>query len=384
MSVNFFTVFDADYYRAINPDLAGFNDTEARRHFFNNGLAESRQFSPFIDLNWYRSHNPDLRNLNNSQLFFHLLNSGINEGLTFSPYVDIQFYKQVNSDLSGFSNEGAFEHLLNSGINEGRQFSGNVDIVYYKAENPDLANLSNQQAFEHLINFGIREGRRFFPPANSIDMPDLSNGSSLQAAIEEFARTDPGGPYIILQASENQGNELLIGSAAAEIISGGGSRDIFIGGPGNDVFFLSPDRAVNDPENADIIVDYNRSGDRIAITGGLAVADLSFAAVEVNFEDLQQLRDLNNLLEQLDIEEFGDLQRVINNLDEQFLGRLLSLIDIQEPSLDLLLASGIIIDSVDPDGDEVIQGLAINSGDRTLGIVFNATVADVRNDLIFL
>jgi len=35
----------------------------------------------------------------------------------------------------------------------------------------------------------------------------------------------------------------------------------------------------------------------------------------------------------------------------------------------LLLASGIIIDSVDPDGDEFIEGLAINSGDRTLGIV---------------
>lgn len=391
MSVNVSTAFDANYYRDRNPDLASFNDIQARQHFFNSGLAEGRQFSPFIDLNWYRSNNSDLRNLSNSQLFFHLLNNGVREGRRFSPYVDIQFYKQVNSDLANLSNERAFEHLINSGINEGRQFAPNIDILYYKEEYPDLANLSNKQAFEHLINFGISEGRSFFPPANTINPevpsnePNFPNGSSLQEAIEQFARTDPGGPYLIIQEPENQENKLLLGTTAAEIISGGSEQDILIGYRGNDVFFLSPENGVNDPDSADIILDYNKFGDRIAITGGLALADLSFTSVQRNFNDLQQISELNAYLSDLNL-RFRDFKRLIYNMDRPFIRQILQLAGIDESIFDLLLESGISVDSIDPNRDERIEGLAINinGGDRTLGIVLNATVADVRSDLIFL
>ena len=62
MSVN---LFDANFYRAANSDLAGLNDADALSHFQNNGLTEGRAFSPFANLNFYRSSNSDLASLNN-------------------------------------------------------------------------------------------------------------------------------------------------------------------------------------------------------------------------------------------------------------------------------------------------------------------------------
>ena len=66
MAVN---LFDANFYRAANPDLAGFSDAQALSHFQNYGLSEGRAFSPFVNLNFYRSSNADLACLNNQQAF---------------------------------------------------------------------------------------------------------------------------------------------------------------------------------------------------------------------------------------------------------------------------------------------------------------------------
>lgn len=49
MSVN---LFDANYYRAANADLANFNDQQAASHFQTYGLNEGRAFSPLVNLNW--------------------------------------------------------------------------------------------------------------------------------------------------------------------------------------------------------------------------------------------------------------------------------------------------------------------------------------------
>ncbi|MCL1468209.1 M10 family metallopeptidase C-terminal domain-containing protein [Argonema galeatum] len=160
-------LFDANYYRSVNPDLANFDEAQARSHFQNYGLAEGRQFSPLVNLNFYRSNNSDLAIAGlttNSQLFDHLQNDGISEGRRFSPLVDLEFYRYNNPDLTLLSSQGdslLFEHLQKNGLTEGRQFSPFFDVNYYLSNNPDLvtAGLNNKQAFEHFQESGIAEGR---------------------------------------------------------------------------------------------------------------------------------------------------------------------------------------------------------------------------------
>ena len=89
MAVN---LFDANFYRAANPDLASLNDAEALSHFQNYGLNENRPFSAFANLNFYRASNSDLASFNNQQAFDHLQNFGVAEGRPFSQFVDINYY----------------------------------------------------------------------------------------------------------------------------------------------------------------------------------------------------------------------------------------------------------------------------------------------------
>jgi len=160
-------LFDANYYRSVNPDLANLDETQARSHFQNFGLAEGRQFSPLVNLNFYRSNNLDLARAGlttNRQLFDHLQNYGIAEGRKFSPLVDLEFYRYNNPDLTLVSSQGdslLFEHLQKNGLAEGRRFSPFFDVNFYLSNNPDLvaADFNNKQAFEHFQESGIAEGR---------------------------------------------------------------------------------------------------------------------------------------------------------------------------------------------------------------------------------
>lgn len=160
MSVN---LFNANFYRAANSDLASLSDAQALSHFENYGLNEGRAFSAFVNLNFYRSSNSDLTGINNQQAFDHLQNYGVAEGRPFSPFVSLNFYRDVNGDLAGLNNEQMFDHLQNNGIAEGRRFSPFVDLNLYRLANPDLsvAGLDNRQLLEHLARDGVGQGRRF-------------------------------------------------------------------------------------------------------------------------------------------------------------------------------------------------------------------------------
>ncbi len=167
MAVN---LADLNFYRAVNPDLAGLNDPEAFSHLINNGLNEGRVFSPYIDLNLYRAANPDLATAgltSNRQLYDHLQNAGVAEGRTFSPVFNANFYRAANPDLaaSGLTNEQLLDHFRASGINEGRASAPNFSVSFYIAANPDLqaAGFNFQQALQHYVFAGIREGRAAAP-----------------------------------------------------------------------------------------------------------------------------------------------------------------------------------------------------------------------------
>ena len=186
MAIN---LFNPNYYRLANPDLANFNDAQAFNHFITFGLNEGRQFSPLVNLNFYRANNPDLATAGlttNQQLLDHLQNFGINEGRKFSPLVDLNYYRSHNSDLVSnglINNSQLFTHLQNLGLDEGRVFSPFYDTNYYRNLNPDLsaAGLSNRQLFEHFVNNGIIEGRYASPLVLFDAKYYLSNNPSLAA-----------------------------------------------------------------------------------------------------------------------------------------------------------------------------------------------------------
>lgn len=199
MSVN---LFNANFYRAANPDLASFDNNQLQSHFQNYGINEGRQFSPLVDLNFYRASNSDLANFNNYQAYEHLQNNGVGEGRKFSPFFNFNFYRANNGDLAGFNNEQLFEHLQNYGTWEGRKFSPFFDVNFYRSNNGDLASLNNAQLFEHLQNYGLVEGRQFSTFANlnfyrsvNSDLSGLNNNQALQHLVnyglEEGRRFSP-------------------------------------------------------------------------------------------------------------------------------------------------------------------------------------------------
>ena len=192
MSLNINDVFDANFYRAANSDLAGLSNDQALSHFQAYGLNEGRSFSPLVDLSFYRASHADLANLNNSQLLDHLENHGINEGRQFDPLFSLGQYKSLNSDLTNLNNSQLLNHLENNGIKEGRNFSPYFDFNYYRANNKDLANLNNSQLLQHFEIYGIDEGRKSSPffdagyyKANNPDLASLK-GINLLEHIEEY------------------------------------------------------------------------------------------------------------------------------------------------------------------------------------------------------
>ncbi|MBD3560656.1 hypothetical protein H6S82_17625, partial [Planktothrix sp. FACHB-1355] len=87
-------IFDANYYRLNNPDLAQLSDDEALNHLLTYGFLEAGsipsrlQFSPFVDFEYYRNNNLDISGFfDNRQLVQQFLNEGLFQGRSFSPVV---------------------------------------------------------------------------------------------------------------------------------------------------------------------------------------------------------------------------------------------------------------------------------------------------------
>lgn len=193
------SLFDVNFYRTANSDLAGFNDAQASAHFLNNGLNEGRLFSPFVNLGFYRSSNPDLATFNNRQLFEHLSDRGVAEGRIFSPFVDLTYYLTVNPDVSFLfqgDRERAFDHLQTNGLAEERLFSQFVNLSIYRIVNRDLRSFTDRQALEHLQLFGLREGRLF---------DDTVNLNIYLNANPDIAQAFGGDRFLTLQHLELRG-----------------------------------------------------------------------------------------------------------------------------------------------------------------------------------
>ncbi|MGL5196098.1 MAG: hypothetical protein ACRC8Y_21125 [Chroococcales cyanobacterium] len=193
-------LLDADFYRAVNPDLRGLNNQQALEHLVNFGLNEGRLFSPVVDLDFYRRKNPGLTTAGlttRRQFYDHLSNFGVRENRPFSLVFEPGFYNNSNRDLSPagvVGSEALFNHFQNFGINEGRASAIAFDTNFYRIANPDLqqAGLNNRQLVEHFQFIGVNEGRtsspnfnvRFYLAAN----PDLQQafGFNFRQAFEHY------------------------------------------------------------------------------------------------------------------------------------------------------------------------------------------------------
>lgn len=197
MAIN---LLDADFYRAVNPDLRGLNNQQALDHLVNFGLNEGRVFSPVVDLDFYRRNNPGLASAGlttRRQFYDHLSNFGVQENRPFSLVFNPAVYANANSGLASagvIGSEALFNHYQNAGINEGRTSAIAFDTNFYRTVNPDLqqAGLNNRQLVEHFQFIGVNEGRTSSPNFNVrfylATNPDLQQafGFNFRQAFEHY------------------------------------------------------------------------------------------------------------------------------------------------------------------------------------------------------
>ena len=157
----------------------------------------------------------------------------------------------------------------------------------------------------------------------------------------------------------NRGDDLVIGGRGNDLVRGGQDTDLLIGGDGNDtligdfgldrmvggsgtdLFVLRTDAASTNPEQADIILDFNN--DRIGLTGGVTVNDLVFRPFT---------RDLES--------ELAILQTYTSD--------------------DVLVLSGLSLGQLDPNDNGQMEGTLIQqeSTGRVLAFVLNTTESELR------
>lgn len=83
--VDYSLVYDYEFYRQHNPDVAAAFGGDADKllaHFVNNGMAEGRQASAGFNLQVYKNNNPDLVNVfgtDNKQYYVHYITNGSKE-----------------------------------------------------------------------------------------------------------------------------------------------------------------------------------------------------------------------------------------------------------------------------------------------------------------
>jgi uncharacterized protein (DUF2141 family) len=251
MAVN---VFDANFYRSVNPDLRNLNDAQASQHLLDFGLNERRTFSPLVDLSVYAASNPDLAAAGlttNRQLYDHLSNFGVREGRVLSTVFNASFYRNANPDLAaaGLTNEQLFDHFVNFGIKEGRASSETFNVSFYLNNNADLkqAGFNYQQALQHYVNFGRKEGR-IASSSGAAPTPTPTVGDPLPPANSTLsAATDLG----VLSA-----NRII-----TDFVGTDNSIDYYRFTLNNNIDFDLTLGALTDDASVQLIKDYNKNGE---------------------------------------------------------------------------------------------------------------------------
>lgn len=127
-------VFDADFYLAINEDvaLAGVDPLD---HYRQLGWKEDRDPSPLFDVSWYLDQAPHLRT-GGVEPLQHYIDFGWLEGLDPVPEFDTDWYLASYPDAARTGGNPLL-HYLEVGRYEGRDTSDAFSTSNYLSENPD-------------------------------------------------------------------------------------------------------------------------------------------------------------------------------------------------------------------------------------------------------
>ncbi|GET38821.1 calcium-binding protein [Microseira wollei] len=163
-----------------------------------------------------------------------------------------------------------------------------------------------------------------------------------------------------------KGTDILRGDAGDDTLIGDFGADVLTGGSGSDLFVLRPDTVLAEPTSADLILDFDKSSDRIGISNGLTAANLVLRQENIPINQaLNDPRLVNN----------PEIQNLINN--GLVAPRTLS------PELIRQVFQSFTGIDIDPNRDGIIVGTSIELQNGTgLGFALNVVPADLQNLMV--
>ncbi|HEY9297980.1 MAG TPA: hypothetical protein VIQ31_16795, partial [Phormidium sp.] len=89
--------------------------------------------------------------------------------------------------------------------------------------------------------------------------------------------------------------DLVSGEDGNDIVIGDFGTDVLAGGFGNDLFALRTDIVLADPNNFDIILDFDEFDDFIGVTGGFTEADFILRPLDVPLSLITNIPGVSNI-----------------------------------------------------------------------------------------
>lgn len=225
----FSALFDLNFYKTQNSDLAGYSNEQLFEHLRDKGVNEGRQVSKLFDVNFYLADNPDVAKVvvgNKLAALQQFELEGLNQGRRFSVAFDTDYYKKVNPDLAAanFTREQLLDHYAVYGVNEGRVAAETFNVSTYLANNSDLAGFSNSQAYEHFVTSGLRDGRIASSYINS-DFAGNSLSEARSIALDSKAviwrdsvgQVDTSDVYSFILGNQTSDFNLMLNGLAADL-----------------------------------------------------------------------------------------------------------------------------------------------------------------------
>ncbi len=130
-------LFDAEWYRQQNPELAGASRDDALWHYVQSGSRGGRNPNPLFHEAWYRERSADTL-LPSECGLEHYLRVGAGEGRPPNPLFDAKWYLDVNPDVRAYG-AGPFHHFLHFGPRERRSPHPLFDTDWFLRQYPDAA-----------------------------------------------------------------------------------------------------------------------------------------------------------------------------------------------------------------------------------------------------
>lgn len=169
------SLFDPDYYRESNSDIAS-QSRDPLVHYVAYGDREGRLPMPFFDPGYYRAHAKGWLKSVNALLHYAWVGRYLR--ISPSPWFDVAYYLAQNKDVARAGLDPLLHYVRFGGV-EGRSPCVNFDGAYYLRSNPDVAE-ARVNPLLHYLRFGRIEGRSTLPP-HSIDA-ELANDAPLPLA----------------------------------------------------------------------------------------------------------------------------------------------------------------------------------------------------------